>query len=213
MSKIKPKIYYERAERLKSVRLLANLKRDEFAHLAEVSPTTVSFWENVTHTGLTEDGAIKTVAALEKSGIICTVPWLMFGTGDTPYKQGEKQNIGLYAHHQTAEGMVNKEVSLFQHQANTVILTVQDDAMSPIFLKQDIVGGIWQDINKINISERLTCIIEFNNNLLVRKIRTAQLNSYDLYALCFDPNAIAPYEIKGISLSRIAPIYRLWRNH
>lgn len=213
MAKIKPKIYFERAERLKLVRLLANLKRDEFARLVDVSPTTVSFWENVTHTGLTEDGAMKTVAALEKLGFFCTVPWLMFGTGDVPYKHGDKKNTAISIMHQINNEQLNNEIALFQRQADTVILTVADDAMSPVFLKQDIVGGIWQDITKLNINERMICIVEFNNSLLVRKIRTAGFNKYDLYALCLDSSSAAPYEIKGISLSKVAPVCRLWRNY
>jgi transcriptional regulator with XRE-family HTH domain len=207
----KSHIAYERAARLKSLRLMANLKRDEFAKLLDVSPTTVSYWENVTHAGLTEDGARKTVQAVEQLEIICTVHWLMFGTGERPYKKGQAKN-DVPAIMANIEAPFEQEIALFQTMKDTVVMPIIDDAMSPLFLKHDNVGGIWHNLATITVNERATVIVEFNNQLLVRKIRAIGLNKYDLYATCLDPDSTTPYEIKGISLTRVAPIIRLWRN-
>jgi transcriptional regulator with XRE-family HTH domain len=208
-----------RAERLKKARLMAGLKRDAFAKLAGVSPTTVSYWENVTHGGLTEDGAQKTVKALEAAGLICTTAWLLFGFEEHPYYKGQvaqgqvvqKSSDSINQRIISSQIEMEDEINLFKNRNNSIVLQIKDNSMYPFFEEKDIVGGIWQDINNINIADHMIFIVDINNNLLVKKIeKGSSYKKYNLYSTCI--NSVAePYLIKNVEIVKVASIIRFWR--
>jgi transcriptional regulator with XRE-family HTH domain len=81
---MKDSVLVARGLRLKLLRELADLTRDELAAIAKVSSASMSYWENATHSGLSHKGAERIVAAVSQRGIICSVEWLLLGSGSRP---------------------------------------------------------------------------------------------------------------------------------
>lgn len=202
-----------RAERLKRVRRMAGYSRDEFAKAAGVHPSSVSFWENVTHKGLSEAGARKAVAAVAKAGVICTSHWLMRGTGTPPYITGFSPATAPAS--DSSLPILQSyfdEIEIFKSKPQAVVLEVPDNSMEPFFTKGDTVGGFWQTIKQIALSPVTIYIVEYNQRLVLKKISTAAKKGfYQLSAICLSPQAVTPFEITDVSLEKVAPVVRLWR--
>jgi transcriptional regulator with XRE-family HTH domain len=202
-----------RAERLRRVRLMAGLKRGEFANLAGVSPTTVSYWENVTHSGLTEDGANKTVDAVAKAGVFCTTTWLLNGEGEPPQLINTLTTNALPGSHFTQLAPdLSLEIEMFRKYQGAVVVQISDDAMLPVLLPKDFIGGIWQSIDTIQLSDEDTYIVQINGELQIRKVKAAlYTGKFDVHSICYSPDAMYSHTIKNIVLEKIARISRVWR--
>ncbi len=90
---MKDSVLVARGQRLKLLRELADLTRDQLAALAKVSSASMSYWENATHSGLSHKGAERIVAAVSKQGITCSVEWLLLGSGSGPRRGGPRSPL------------------------------------------------------------------------------------------------------------------------
>ncbi len=73
-----------RGKRLKFVRKLAGLSRKQLEKKYGISANTVQSWEVAKKGGLTERGAHRILAVIQKEGINCSIEWLLYGTGAPP---------------------------------------------------------------------------------------------------------------------------------
>lgn len=198
----------KRGQRLKQLRQLAKLKRDELAHLAKVSKASISYWENASLSELSQSGAEKVVRAIqEKKGIDCSVEWLLFGIGMQPRIKNlsSQNNLG------NTVNTLNQEIDLFLSNAGTVMFQITSSTMRPVFEIGDIVGGLWTT-PEICINKELICIVEFNNQLQARKVKQGETEGkYDLSYLSFTDQLNEPFEIKNIELKAVAPVIRVWK--
>lgn len=203
----------ERGLRLKHLRELIGQKRQAFAKNIGITRVTLSYWENASTAkgGLHEEGARKVINIADKAGVVCTLPWLLYGIGKEPH--------AVYASKTAIDGLLDsgfnlnkqKEIDLFLISSNlTAITTVSDCSMSPMFEAGDIVGGIWQPVEKIDVFDK-AYIVEIEKGLQVRKIRKLNKNLYDVFSITYTTESKFPFEIKGVNLNRVVPIIRLWR--
>lgn len=72
-----------KGRRLRMLRILSGLTRQELYEKAQMSPSTMNTWETG-RVELTEAGAIRICAAFSKVGILCTKEWLLTGDGAPP---------------------------------------------------------------------------------------------------------------------------------
>lgn len=76
----------ERGKRLKNLRGIANLSRQEMSDVTDVNIHTLKSWELGKFQGITIDGAKKITRNINiKKNIYCTVEWIMEGEGEFPY--------------------------------------------------------------------------------------------------------------------------------
>lgn len=209
-----------RGKRLKRIRQLAGLTRDELAGQAEVSKATLSYWENASLSSLSDKGAEKVIKALAKCGISCSLEWLLLGIGNPPqikdlmYELPPQEVITLPpAQMASFSGSLPNEIDLFQAQnPNSAIVTIQHAAMSPIIEAGDTVGGIWQTPADC-INHDKICIVEINQQLQVRKVRKAlEAGFYDLSYISYLNDLTEPFELRNTQLLKVAPVIRVWRS-
>lgn len=72
-----------KGRRLRMVRILSGLTRQELYEKMHISPSTMNTWETG-RVELTEVGAGRVCAAFSKIGILCTKEWLLNGAGAPP---------------------------------------------------------------------------------------------------------------------------------
>src|SRR5438552_2660970 len=73
-----------KAERLKRIRNLANLSREEFCLDGEVNLATLVSWEVGRFGGLSRKGAGNVIARVAKEGVFVTPEWLLHEVGAGP---------------------------------------------------------------------------------------------------------------------------------
>ena len=73
-----------RAKRLKSLREMTGLSRNDFHKRYGIPRGTLQNWESARFGGLTLKGARNIVIAFNAEGIKCDMDWLLHGTGPSP---------------------------------------------------------------------------------------------------------------------------------
>ncbi|MDF2866628.1 MAG: helix-turn-helix domain protein [Gammaproteobacteria bacterium] len=207
-----------RGKRLKRIRQIAGLTRDELAALIEVSKATLSYWENASLSRLSDKGAGKVIKALAKYGVNCSLEWLLLGIGNTPQvKMLGLPNSDIIAASSSSlpifSGDLQAEIDLFQSlNSNSVITTLNHAAMSPIIEIGDTIGGIWQPPSSLINTDKIY-IVSFDQQLQVRKVKkTAEADLFDLSYISYSSELTEPFEIKAVRLDKLAPIMRIWRS-
>src|SRR5579862_8575903 len=72
-----------KAERLKRIRNLANLSREDFCD-GDINLTTLISWEIGRFGGLSRKGASSVIARVAKEGVFVTPEWLLYEVGAGP---------------------------------------------------------------------------------------------------------------------------------
>ena len=92
----------KRASRLKSLREMTGLSRNDFHKRYGIPRGTLQNWESARFGGLTMKGAKNIIRAFTAEGINCDIDWLLYGTGSSPKftesTQGHR-NQELKKHH------------------------------------------------------------------------------------------------------------------
>jgi transcriptional regulator with XRE-family HTH domain len=202
----------ERGKRLKLLRGMAGLKRDDLAREAGVSGASISYWENASLSELTEKNAEKVIKIIQKHGILCNIEWLLFGIGSSPRIKEAPENkvpVSLSSTHETKT--LEQEIKLFLMNPGAAVLQVTSTAMSPVLEPEMTVGAIWVNPSEILINHQKLCIIELDGEFQARKINNILPNGdYDLSYLSYSSDLKSPFELKSIRLAKIAPIVRVW---
>ncbi len=206
-------------KRLKHLRLLADLNRNQLAEMANINKSTISHWEHARSqhgNPPTRTSIGKLLDAFRTTGWACSESWLLTGKGNPPIKIHD-ETIGAagYISQQDSVSELNQwtfndEVKLFMKNKNAVTFKMSNTYMYPIFQDGDFLGGIWQPSDIIN--EEKICIIDVDNNLQVRRVKkSSQENLFNVAYLVYDKNQKEPFEMNNVKLKEVAPVIRLWR--
>jgi transcriptional regulator with XRE-family HTH domain len=172
-----------RANRVRSLRKMTNLSRNEFQKRFGVAPGTLQHWEDPQKNGLTVKGAKRLTLVLKNAGIYCSLDWILYGRGPGPQYLPSTDEapisapIKLHRVAETNEGdCIASELSLFtQHYPEVINAVVTDDAMEPRFIKGEYVAGIRRYKKFIDDLVGLDCIVvTTEGELLIRRIRTLE---------------------------------------
>lgn len=207
-------------DRLKRARILAGITtRREFEKKYDVSANTLQGWEQGKNP-LSKKGAKRIIEALKTEGVICSLEWLLNGTGVPPRpfeishhditKENDLENF-LNRLNLQEEQAIYQELQTFKsHNPNPIIITISDDAMAPQFCSGDYIGGI-----RLNKAEDIAahlgepCIVELADHTILPRYIHADNESgtYTLSSTNFQSKA-APLNIFNTRIISAAPI--LW---
>ena len=206
-------------ERLRRARILAGIStRREFEEKHQISANTLQGWEQGKNP-LSQKGARRVINALKEEGLICTVEWLINGTGMPP-RQYEAMNAGIrkelqqnnsiMEHNLHEEETIYKESQLFrQNNPNAIVLTVADDAMEPYYSVGDYIGGIQLFNQEIRSYTNTICILEMENNFILPRLLQPGQKPNTFTAACTNFKTKAtPLNIFNVKIISAAPI--LW---
>lgn len=204
--------------RLRRARFLAGLTtRREFEQKYNISANTLQGWEQGKNP-LSEKGAKRVVEAFKGEGLMCTIDWLMHGTGMPP-RPFEALNTGIEQTNNPTlsdlnlqeEESIYKETQLFkQNNPNAIVISVTDDAMVPHFHLGDYVGGVRLSHEELRPYLGNACIVELENNLIVPRYlhEGKEPGTYTLSSTNFKSTA-TPLTIIDTKITCAAPI--LWQ--
>lgn len=207
-------------DRLRRARILAGIAtRREFEIKYQISANTLQGWEQGKNP-LSKKGAKRIIEALKTEGVICSLEWLMNGTGVPPRpfemnhhditSESDLENFLSHVNLQEEQAIYQELQTFKSHNPNPIIITVSDDAMEPQFRTGDYVGGI-----RLNKAEDIAlhlgepCIVELaDHTILPRYIHAdAESGTYTLSCTNFQSKA-APLNIFNARIISAAPI--LW---
>ena len=209
-----------RAYRLKRVRNMANLTREEMCNDETINIYTYKGWEWARYGGLPLDGAEKVIDRIAKEGVVCTPEWLIYEIGKGPYVIADfkkvishKKNKPEKIRPQKEESLIFNEILLFRKQfKDTIDFKVSDDGLSPAINKNDFVAGIKVFNESIKKFINQACIIQLENgDIIVRHLK--QGSSSEKYVLaCTNPNTIVSEPVLyDIKITCVAPILRIYK--
>lgn len=206
--------------RLAVLRVMAGLNRHDLSQQAEVSKTSISYWEHGKGSPMTVRSIGKIIQTFNHLGIRCNEEWLKTGNGEPPINitQSTKtppQNIDSNVDIQNVRFCQELNIFLTTHQhldKKIAIMKVENNSMFPAFEKDDVIGGIFLPISSIDFSKEKNCIIKKENILDLRRVRASSNHGlFNLSYFSYDPGCSHPFECHDVKLDLIAPVLRLWR--
>lgn len=126
--------------RMHAARILTGMSREEFAERQNVPVMSIKNWE-LGRAMPRNEGIMSIVAAFKNLGVFVSHEWVLFGSGVGP------NYIETSTHERESDQGILEQIDLFKKSQraqghNPVVITVNDDQMSPLFQKGDIIGGI-----------------------------------------------------------------------
>lgn len=206
-----------RAQRLKRVRNLANLTRQQMCQ-DEININTYKGWELAKYGGLPQDGAEKVIQRLQKENVICTLDWLLYGTGITPrvlfYNNlVDQDDLNLELKSIDHEDyLILEEIELFrQHYPQVLYCRISDDGMLPFYHIGDYVAGSQVELNESVISQWNDFIVVTDSKkTCVRQVRKEKNgNGYRLLCRNIETSQVTPI-LYNVNIQLLAPVLRVY---
>lgn len=204
-----------KAERLKRVRNLANLSREDFCADGEVNLATLISWEVGRFGGLSQKGAASVIARVAKEGVFVTPEWLLHEIGVGPevqvdYKKLSKQKTKIKTDTKlpSEKTRIIEELMVFKKlNKHTIDFIVDDDAMLPHYQPGDYVAGTKRFNDKIKSLVGYDCIVQTTDGrILMRSLqRGPRDTSYNLVSTNLQAKAKNAI-IYDVELASAAPI-------
>ena len=202
----------KRASRLKQVRRLLNMDRDEFAKYCDYNFVTYKDWETARRNTIPTAKAITLFEQLKTEGVFVDLDWFLYGLGNEPYKSITKFQSGQSIDDlQLHDKAIQEELSVFlSNNLDAVWLMLPDNSMAPFYKKNDIVAGIKFCGDEINKLIGKDCIVQLDNQQLLRKIQSGREQGvYTLVANNADEGG--QQIVYDVSLKYAAPVVWLRR--
>ncbi len=191
-----------RGKRLKELRNLANVSREELCNVEYLNINTYKGWELSRHGGLTKNGANSIIKRVYDFGVICSFNWLFEGKGNKPFFF-DTSDINL--NKANIEDNILNEIYLFMNSHSNAIYTKIENDFMIGFNSGDYVGGVKHFGNAINDCVNRICIVEVDDGkILVKLLAKDTNNKYML--LSTKNNGIDNYS--DVNILSAAPILR-----
>ncbi|NKB46607.1 MAG: hypothetical protein GKR77_02360 [Legionellales bacterium] len=176
-----------RAKRLKRLRQLANLSRQDLEKNYGIKYPTLKSWELGNYGGLTRKGAAKLLSIFAQHHVECHLEWLLYGKGAEP---SLISSITVLEHDAACSSEAEKELQWIQqelqcfrqHYQHSMVMHVNDDNMTPYFTQGEYIAGVkYYDVVAEQILGR-ACIVEtVDGETLFRVVQKGQSkNKYNL---------------------------------
>jgi len=206
-----------KGERVKRIRHLANLSREELCTGCEINLATLISWEVGRFGGLSQKGAMRLIARVAKEGVFCTPDWLLFEVGAGPqvvadYKKVSQVDIKEQEQFPPKNfdesTVIVEELMMFRKlNKHAIDYIVDDDTMLPFYCVGDYVGGTKRLGDKVRALVGLDCILQTKDGRIVmRRLQAGpSANTYNLVGvnlLSSSKNAI----IYDVEIHAAAPI-------
>lgn len=219
------------AERLRMLRDMARLKRNEIEAQYGLPEATLKLWESG-RAILTDKGIQRCIDTYRKAGIVLTREWLLEGKGLPPkisvmlgqyfaseqqYPLRPSQSAVLQvkeldhapAYLRDDNMAMLQEANYFKElYADAVIYMVADDDMSPVYQPGDYVGGRFRYGSDIAKVVKKDCIVRLKNQkqLLLRRVfKSPKGKGYNLACINPMPTAEVPI-LFNVEIEAAAPV-------
>jgi transcriptional regulator with XRE-family HTH domain len=206
-------------DRLRRARILAGIAtRREFEKKYQISANTLQGWEQGKNP-LSKKGATRIIEALKIEGLICSLEWLMNGSGVPPrpfemtnneFTSTDMENFFSQVSLQEEQAIYQELQAFKSHNPNPIIITISDDAMEPHYRMGDYVGGVrFIKAEDIQLYLGQPCIVELaDHTILPRYIHAdSESGTYTLSCTNFQSKN-PPLNIFNARILSAAPI--LW---
>lgn len=209
-----------RAERLRRIRNMANLNRQQMCAGDEFNINTYKGWEIARYGGLPTDGAERVIQRVAREGVICTAAWLLHGTGQGPYviptgtntsalKIAEPSPAIIYSQ----DALINNELKLFSQQyQESIHYQINDDGLAPFYLPGDYVAGVKRYGQDIASLIGKSCIVQTGNGEIFTRQLRASNTAGAFHLMCTNLNTTLPLPVVyDVALFCAAAIIRHYR--
>lgn len=212
-----------RAGRLRKLRNMANLTRDNFCENGKIALASLKRWELAYYGGLPVDGAKKIIDRVGREGIVCSLEWLLHEIGNPPiinpsFRKGltplEPLSSSENSSASNEEKLITNELLLFrQNHQHTIDLKIIDDGLFPKYKIGDYTAGIIMPVAAIEQLLYQDCIVQLGNGqVLLRNLRKGSLpNHYSLVCTNEQTTAKEPL-LQNVEITAIAPVLRHYKN-
>jgi HTH-type transcriptional regulator, cell division transcriptional repressor len=205
-----------KGKRLKRLRNLANLSRQDLEKTHELNYSTYKGWEIGRAGGLSRKGAKKMIGLVRAEGVICDINWLLYGIGTGPIIREKFSVHESQAEYQIItpakeEKQIIAELQFFrQEQNDTIDMIVADNSMEPFYAKGEYIAGIKRYKKHIDSTIGCDCITQTaDGQILLRQVRKSKTQGCYTLA-CLNPQAIIEEPVLyDIELISAAPV--IWR--
>lgn len=192
-----------RGQRLKRLRNLTNLSRQEFCERESLNINTFKGWEIGRHGGLTQQAAIKLSKAFSHYGVICSAPWLLAEEGPPPQLITELTPRDKKDHSQSECRQINNELNfLRQSYQDLVHYQLIDNTMEPFYHKGDHVAGIELQTKFHKLIGRPVIARLNSEKVVVRTLRRCELHK----TLCLYAGKSKKHDIHNPEIITLATI-------
>lgn len=196
----KPKV---RGQRLKRIRNLTNLSRQEFCNNESLNINTYKGWEIGRHGGLTQQAAITLSNAFSHYGVICSANWLLEEEGPPPQLITEFTPSSKQEHSQSECRQINNELNfLRQSYQDLVHYQLINNTMEPFYHKGDHVAGIELQTKFHKLLGRRVIARLNSGDVVVRTLRSCELHK----TLCLYAEKSKKHDIHNPEITSLATI-------
>ena len=169
------KLALERGERIKLARQLASLTRNQLSTKYGINLHTLSAWEKGVNC-ISESKAQTLEEIFQREGLSISKNWILSGKNENflDIKESKfKEALDIQGNLQ-----IYNEIEYFRQNTTRSIATmITDNALYPLFIKGDYVGGVVLEDLDICTSLNQFCIIRLDDNSLTsRKIYSINNN-------------------------------------
>lgn len=200
-----------RGQRLKALRLMAGLTREELASKYSVSASTLQSWEAAKAGGLTIKGANKMIDIFRQERIRCHLDWLLHGIGDPPQLSNQQFQVHEQEVNYTStaehDAILQELLTFRKLNGETLDIVVNDDGMSPHYKSGDVVAGKKRSGSSIQSLIGYDCIvITKQNESFLRKLKAgSKPDCYTLICINYDTDLTTPI-LYDQELIAVAPV-------
>jgi DNA-binding transcriptional regulator YiaG len=191
----------QRGMRIRQLRSALRYSTRKFEAKFAIKASTIKGWERGEGGGLTADGALRLIDVFQKEGLPCTLEWLLYGEGISPF-------LSDHPDKQKSNTIVQELRFFHQLHPGAIDTVVKDQAMEPRFCLGDYVAGIRLFDRAIDALIGSPCIVQLaNGEILVRQLLASSIpGSYTLASI--NPKASSGQALKTAPVFSAA--YVLW---
>lgn len=180
--------------RLRFIRSMSGLTRDEMAEKYAIPEITLRRWETGS-VPLSKKGLQRCLNAYKQEGIIATETWLMSGQGGKPFLEVD---CGVHQDQGPALEYFQKALN------NCVVFKINDNSMMPKYSMNEIVVAdvFIGDLAKLHNSD---CIIMLEDEtIFLRKLIYSDENNISF--ICTNPLGTNKAALHNVKVKYIAPV-------
>ncbi|MBY0281431.1 MAG: hypothetical protein K2W94_04655 [Alphaproteobacteria bacterium] len=185
------KQYETIGERVHSLRRALGMTRRDFSKKHNIPEPTLRILESA-QANISSKQLHKLIKAFEAEGIICPEEWLLKGQGAEPSsakKFIQKEMESMEIDKTLSIDPVLVEAACFQkYTPDSVVLQVTDEMMSPLYKRDDYVGGVKVSLSFSASLHKEPCVVKFEDGATLIRLIHPGSKKHLFNLSCLNPN-------------------------
>ena len=194
------------ANRIRYLRNLTGLKREDVAERYPITRSALEKWENGT-ANISARNVARLINMAADQSIVCTAEWLLRGDGNPP----KTVTPSSLSEHQASVGntieTALRDLNLFKMTyPQGLTLMVSDDAMADYYANGDFVGGLPVDLDKLKQYLNHACIVQTADEKT--RLRRIGYEDGSWFLYCTNTRHKEwPFLEKNVKIVKAAPVF------